>query len=189
MTGKGLNEVPNPSSLFLSEYEDQCSGSAVFAGLEGTRTLLVELQALVAPTIHSQPRRSVIGWDTARLAMVLAVLESICGIAFTGHDVYLNVAGGLKISEPAADLAVAGALISALHDISLPKGTVIFGEISLSGGLRPVAQTESRLKEAEKLGFKHAIAPAQKKQKLLPHIEFKKMVDLKYFVSSMLTEK
>ena len=189
MTGRGLNEVPNPSSLFLSEHGEHSPGSVVFAGIEGTRPLLVELQALVAPTIHSQPRRAVIGWDSGRLAMVLAVLESICGTAFTGHDVYLNVAGGLKISEPAADLAVAGALLSALYNLSLPKGTVIYGEISLSGALRPVVHTENRLKEAAKLGFSRAIAPAQEKQNSLPHIEFEKMVDLKSFVSSMFKEK
>ena len=189
MTGKGLNEVQNPSSLFLSEYGEQNPGSVVFAGIEGTRPILVELQALVAPTIHSQPRRSVIGWDSARLAMVLAVLEAICGVKFTGHDVYLNVAGGLKISEPAADLAVAGALLSALHNTSLSNGLVVFGEISLSGALRPVSQTESRLREAQKLGFLKAIAPMQKKQNSLPHIEFEKMVDLKSFISSIITEK
>ncbi|MGB0905625.1 MAG: magnesium chelatase domain-containing protein, partial [Mangrovicoccus sp.] len=109
------------------------------------------------PSPHSQPRRSVVGWDSGRLSMILAVLEARCGLPFTGHDVYLNVAGGLRISEPAADLAVAAALISAKEDLPLPEATVIFGEISLSGALRPVSQTESRLKEAGKLGFSKAL--------------------------------
>jgi len=159
MTGRGLSEVSNPSALFLSERSVPSPGSVVFAGIEGTRPLLVELQALVAPTPHAQPRRSVIGWDGGRLAMILAVLEARCGIPFTGMDVYLNVAGGLKITEPAADLAVAAALLSAREDVALSAETVIFGEISLSGALRPAPQTENRLKEAQKLGFTAAIAP------------------------------
>ena len=159
MTGTGLAEVANPSALFLSGRGDPSPGSVVFAGIEGTRPVLVELQALVAPTPHAQPRRAVVGWDSARLAMVLAVLEARCGIPFTGLDVYLNVAGGLKITEPAADLAVAAALLSAREDAALPDQTVVFGEISLSGALRPVGQTENRLKEAQKLGFTAAIAP------------------------------
>ena len=160
MTGGGLAEVMNPSALFLSERGQPSPGSVVFAGVEGTRPLLVEFQALVAPSPHSQPRRSVVGWDGGRLAMILAVLEARCGIPFTGLDVYLNVAGGMKVTEPAADLAVAAALLSAREDAALPAETVIFGEISLSGALRPVSQTENRLKEAQKLGFTAAIAPA-----------------------------
>ncbi|MFP7571434.1 DNA repair protein RadA [Marivita sp. S2033] len=159
MTGAGLAQVTNPSALFLSERGDPTPGSAVFAGIEGTRPVLVEFQALVAPTPHSQPRRTVVGWDGGRLAMILAVLESRCGIPFAGMDVYLNVAGGMKISEPAADLAVAAALLSAREDVALPAETVVFGEISLSGALRPVGQTENRLKEAQKLGFTAAIVP------------------------------
>jgi DNA repair protein RadA/Sms len=131
----------------------------VFAGIEGTRPVLVEFQALVAPTPHSQPRRTVVGWDGGRLAMILAVLEARCGIPFAGMDVYLNVAGGMKVSEPAADLAVAAALLSSREDVALPAETVVFGEISLSGALRPVGQTENRLKEAQKLGFTAAIVP------------------------------
>ena len=160
MTGDGLAEVTNPSALFLSERGTPAPGSVVFAGIEGTRPVLCEIQALVAPTPHSQPRRSVVGWDGGRLAMVLAVLEARCAIPFAGLDVYLNVAGGLKIAEPAADLAVAAALLSAREDVALPPETVIFGEISLSGALRPVGQAENRLKEAQKLGFPSAIIPA-----------------------------
>ncbi|EPX81895.1 DNA repair protein RadA [Salipiger mucosus] len=159
MTGGGLSEVANPSALFLSERGQTAPGSTVFAGIEGTRPVLVEFQALVSPTPHSQPRRSVVGWDGGRLAMILAVLESRCGIPFAGLDVYLNVAGGIRIAEPAADLAVAAALLSAREDTALPAETVVFGEISLSGALRPVAQTENRLKEAQKLGFSTAILP------------------------------
>ena len=164
MTGKGLAEVRNPSALFLSERGTPAPGSVVFAGIEGSRPMLCEIQALVAPSPHSQPRRSVVGWDGGRLAMILAVLESRCGIQFTGLDVYLNVAGGLRINEPAADLAVAAALISAREDAALDAETVVFGEISLSGALRPVVQTENRLKEAQKLGFTKAIVPQQAKQ-------------------------
>src|SRR6056300_1253215 len=160
MTGDGLAEVTNPSALLLSERGTPAPGSVVFAGIEGTRPVLCEIQALVAPTPHSQPRRSVVGWDGGRLAMVLAVLEARCAIPFAGLDVYLNVAGGLKIGEPAADLAVAAALLSAREDVALPPETVIFGEISLSGALRPVGQAENRLKEAQKLGFTSAIVPA-----------------------------
>lgn len=160
MTGAGLAEVSNPSEMFLAGRGEPAPGSVVFAGIEGTRPLLVELQALVAPTPHAQPRRAVVGWDGARLAMVLAVLEARCGIPFAGLDVYLNVAGGIKITEPAADLAAAAALLSAREDAGLPAETVVFGEISLSGALRPASQTENRLKEAKKLGFNSAILPS-----------------------------
>ncbi|MDF0602728.1 DNA repair protein RadA [Psychromarinibacter sp. C21-152] len=163
MTGAGLAEVANPSALFLSERGEPAAGSVVFAGIEGTRPMLTEFQALVAPTPQAQPRRSVVGWDGGRLAMILAVLEARCGIPFAGLDVYLNVAGGMKIAEPAADLAVATALLSAREDVALPADTVVFGEISLSGALRPVNQTESRLKEAAKLGFSSAIVPTRSK--------------------------
>src|SRR6266704_361059 len=159
MTGEGLREVANPSELFLSERDLGSPGTAVFAGIEGTRPLLVEIQALVAPTSLGTPRRAVIGWDPSRLSMVLAVLESHCSVRLSGHDVYLNVAGGLRIQEPAADLAAAAALVSSLANAPLPADAVYFGEISLSGAVRPVAQTPARLKEAGKLGFARAILP------------------------------
>jgi DNA repair protein RadA/Sms len=159
MTGLGLREVSNPSELFLSERDLGSPGTAVFAGIEGTRPLLVELQALVAPTSLGTPRRAVVGWDPSRLAMVLAVLEAHCGVKLSGHDVYLNVAGGLRIQEPAADLAAAAALVSSLVNAPLPTDAVYFGEISLSGAVRPVAQTSARLKEAAKLGFGRAVLP------------------------------
>ena len=160
MTNAGLMEVKNPSALFLAERRDDVSGAAVFAGIEGSRPLLVEIQALVAPSALGTPRRAVVGWDSGRLAMVLAVLEARCGVSLAGKDVYLNVAGGLRIGEPAADLAVAAALVSAATDHPTPADAVVFGEIGLSGEVRRVSQTEARLKEAAKLGFSRAILPA-----------------------------
>ena len=163
MTEGGLMEVPNPSALFLADRRDDVSGAVVFAGMEGTRPVLVEIQALVAPSPFGTPRRAVIGWDTGRLAMVTAVLEARCGLEFAGRDVFLNVAGGLKIGEPAADLAVAAALISSLTGVAAPADTVVFGEIGLSAEVRAVGQSESRLKEAAKLGFTRAILPARRR--------------------------
>ncbi len=160
MTDAGLKEVSNPSALFLSNRDQPVSGAAVFAGMEGTRPLLVEIQALVTPSPLATPRRTVVGWDGNRLAMIVAVLEARCGVSLVGHDVFLNVAGGLRIVEPAADMAVAAALLSSLSDIPTPKETVFFGEISLSSEIRPVSHSDSRLKEAEKLGFARAIAPS-----------------------------
>ena len=185
MTGAGLAEVTNPSALFLSERGQPSPGSVVFAGIEGTRPVLCELQALVAPSPHSQPRRTVVGWDGGRLAMILAVLEARCGIPFNGMDVYLNVAGGMKINEPAADLAVAAALLSAREDAALPPDTVVFGEISLSGALRPTPQTENRLKEAQKLGFTSAIAPKGGKAGGVSGMAMQQMADLTGFVGEI----
>jgi DNA repair protein RadA/Sms len=159
MTGTGLREVSNPSELFLSERDLGSPGTAVFAGMEGTRPLLVEIQALVAPTSLGTPRRAVVGWDPSRLSMVLAVLEAHCGVKLGGYDVYLNVAGGMRIQEPAADLAAAAALVSSLANSPLPADAVYFGEVSLSGAIRPVAHGGSRLKEAAKLGFTRAVIP------------------------------
>ncbi len=159
MTGQGLREVANPSELFLSERDLGTPGTAVFAGIEGTRPLLVEIQALVAPSVLGTPRRAVVGWDQSRLSMVLAVLEAHCGVRLGSHDVYLNVAGGLRIQEPAADLAAAAALVSSLSNAPLPNDAVYFGEISLSGAVRPVPQSAARLKEAAKLGFTRGIVP------------------------------
>jgi len=157
MAGAGLIEVANPSALFLDQRDAKASGSAVFAGMEGTRPLLVEIQALVSPSPLGTPRRAVVGWDSNRLSMVLAVLETHCGVRIGANDIYLNVAGGLRIVEPAADLAVAAALVSSLTDSALPPDTVYFGEVSLSGGVRPVVHTPQRLREAQKLGFSHAV--------------------------------
>ena len=159
MTGRGLAEVANPSELFLAGHSDNVNGTVVFAGIEGTRPVLVEIQALVSPTALGTARRAVVGWDSARLAMILAVLQTRYGLNLGSADVYLNVAGGLRISEPAADLAVAAALISAHLGKLLPARTVIFGEIGLGGEVRAVGHSEARLKEAEKLGFTTAIIP------------------------------
>jgi DNA repair protein RadA/Sms len=160
MSDAGLAEVRNPSALFLNEGGERAAGAAVFAGIEGSRPVLVEFQALVAPSAYGTPRRAVVGWDTGRLAMILAVLETRCGLGFGTRDVYLNVAGGLRITEPAADLAAAAALASSALEAALPQDCVVFGEISLSGDVRPVSRMESRLKEAAKLGFARALAPS-----------------------------
>lgn len=159
MGNEGLIEVPNPSALFLGARDANVSGTAVFAGMEGTRPLLIEIQALVTPTALGTPRRAVVGWDQNRLAMVLAVLEARGGVRMGQHDVYLNIAGGFRIMEPAADLAVAAALVSSLADAPIPSHAVLFGEVSLSGLIRPVPQAAPRLKEAAKLGFTEAFLP------------------------------
>jgi DNA repair protein RadA/Sms len=166
MSDRGLVEVPNPSALFLADRSEPgedggapTAGAAVFAGIEGTRPLLVEVQALVAPSPLGTPRRAVVGWDATRLAMIMAVLDTRCGLSVGANDIYLNIAGGLRIVEPAADLAVAAALVSALTETPVPADTVIFGEIGLSGRVRPVAHADARLKEAAKLGFAEAWIP------------------------------
>ncbi|MDG1998215.1 MAG: DNA repair protein RadA [Amylibacter sp.] len=184
MTGSGLKEVPNPSALFLSDREKPAPGSVVFAGVEGTRPLLIEIQALVAQSSLANARRAVVGWDSQRLSMILAVLESRCGVSFSGMDVYLNIAGGMRISEPAADLAVAAALISARQGTSLPAHLVTFGEISLSGGLRPISQAEARLKEAKKLGFRDAFAPSRMKLASTSGMNVKKVEDVGAFIAN-----
>ncbi len=155
MGEQGLREVANPSALFLSEDRGEVSGSAVFPAIEGTRPLLVEIQALVNP-VQGTPRRAVVGWDGARLAMIIAVLEARCGVSLGDKDVYLNVVGGMRISEPAADLAAAAAIASAAIGVPLPATSVAFGEIGLAGEIRPVGQMEQRLREAAKLGFTSA---------------------------------
>ena len=159
MSDGGLSEVSNPSALFLSEREHEVSGSAVFAGMEGTRPMLLEVQALVSPSTLATPRRAVVGWDSSRLSMIMAVIETRCGVAIGANDVYLNVAGGLRVTEPAADLAVAAALLSSLSGIAVPNGSVYFGEVGLSGEVRAVSHAEGRLKEAAKLGFQRAVVP------------------------------
>lgn len=159
MTEDGLREVPNPSALFLAERRGNIAGSCVYAGIEGSRPMLVEIQALVAPQSGAAPRRAVVGWDTNRLAMVLAVLEARCGVSLANKDIYLNVAGGLKVTEPACDMAVATAIVSSLTQRAVPADMVIFGEVGLSGEIRAVPQPDLRLKEASKLGFERALLP------------------------------
>jgi DNA repair protein RadA/Sms len=160
MAGEGLKEVSNPSSLFLSAREEPIAGSAVFPAIDGTRPVLVEIQALIVRLQSgATPRRAVVGWDSGRLAMLLAVLESRCGLSFSTAEVYLNVAGGYRLTDPAADLAVAAALISALSDRPLAADAIWLGEIALSGEVRPVAHAPLRLREAAKLGFAGAFGP------------------------------
>ena len=169
MTDHGLDEVPNPSALFLDRRDADVAGTVVFAGIEGSRPMLMEIQALVAPSALGTPRRAVVGWDSARLAMVLAVLDTRCGLAMSGNDVYLNVAGGFSIREPAADLAVAAALISSLAQRPLPHDGIVFGEVGLAGEIRPVSQAKARITEAAKLGFRQAIVPVLRSGKSVGH--------------------
>jgi DNA repair protein RadA/Sms len=157
MSDGGLREVENPSRLFMGSGEAPTPGSAIFAGMEGTRPLLMEVQALVSPSALGTPRRAVVGWDQNRLAMVLAVLEAHAGVNVGQQDVYLNVAGGLRVKEPAADMAVAAALVSSLTGAVIPHNVALFGEIALSGALRPVGQADQRARESAKLGLETAI--------------------------------
>ena len=168
MAEKGLVEVPNPSELFLADRRDEVTGAVVFAGIEGSRPVLVEIEALVAPSTLATPRRNVVGWDSSRLAMLTAVLEARCGVPLSGRDIFLNVAGGMKIAETAADLAVAAALLSSVAGRPAPPRSVFFGEVALSAELRQVAQAESRLKEASKLGFDLAVMPRPRKKLAAP---------------------
>ena len=164
MAGDGLEEVENPSMLFLSGRDQPLAGSAVFPALEGSRPVLVEIQALIVRLQSgATPRRAVVGWDNGRLAMLLAVLESRCGLSFSSAEVYLNVAGGYRLSDPAADLAVAAALVSALADKPLPDRSVWLGEVSLAGEIRPVAHGAIRMREAAKLGFRKGFGPKDSK--------------------------
>jgi DNA repair protein RadA/Sms len=186
MRQDGLKEVENPSALFLSDRDRGAPGTAVFAGMEGTRPILVEIQALVAPSLLGTPRRAVVGWDPNRLAMLIAVLEARCGVRLGSHDVYLNVAGGLRLNEPAADLAAAAALVSSLAGQPAPEDTVYFGEVSLTGAVRAVGHMDQRLKEAAKLGFTRAAVPATasegdreaKIMRLLPLSQLEELVAL-----------
>jgi DNA repair protein RadA/Sms len=185
MAEEGLAEVGNPSALFLTDRAEQVTGATVFPALEGTRPVLVEIQALVVRlSSGATPRRAVVGWDSGRLAMILAVLEARCGLSFSTAEVYLNIAGGYRISDPAADLAVAAALVSALAEKPLPSDCVLFGEVALSGEVRPVAHGGLRLKEAAKLGFNRAmVPPSVKSQSGMETQEFR---TLAYLVDHML---
>jgi DNA repair protein RadA/Sms len=187
MSDGGLKEVTNPSRLFMGSAERPAPGTAVFAGVEGTRPLLVEIQALVSPSPLGTPRRTAVGWDSNRLSMILAVLEARAGVSLAQHDVYLNVAGGLKLREPAADLAVAAAILGSMTDTIIPQGTVVFGEIALSGAIRAVGQTEARLKEAQKLGLTEAVLASTGETPKLGTIQlrqFETVVDLVAWAAS-----
>lgn len=153
MQGIGLREVSNPSELLLSQKEEDLSGSAIAATLEGIRPMLIETQALVSTAVYSSPQRSATGFDLRRLGMLLAVLEKRCGFQFASNDIFLNIAGGIKVSDPAIDLAIISALISSLEDVSLPSNICFAGEVGLSGEIRSVQRAEQRIQEANRLGF------------------------------------
>ncbi|BAO30021.1 DNA repair protein RadA [Sulfuritalea hydrogenivorans sk43H] len=159
MTDKGLRGVANPSALFLSQHSLDVAGSCVLCTQEGTRPLLVEIQALVDGSQAPSPRRLTVGLEQNRLAMLLAVLHRHAGIVCSDQDVFVNAVGGVKISEPAADLAVLLAIVSSLRNKPLPGKLVVFGEVGLAGEIRPAPRGQERLKEAAKLGFTHAIVP------------------------------
>jgi DNA repair protein RadA/Sms len=188
MTDAGLKEVQNPSLLFIGDRESRSPGAAIFAGMEGTRPILVEVQALVAESPLGTPRRTVVGWDPSRLAMILAVLETRCGLRFGAHDIYLNIAGGLRLTEPAADLAVAAAIVSSRSGIATSRESVYFGEVSLSGAVRPVTQTAARLNEAERLGFTQAVLPAGSREGVRSTISVEEVTTLADVVAAIATE-
>lgn len=185
MTHMGLGEVENPSALFLSDRQVEASGTVVYAGMEGTRPLLVEIQTLIAPTSYGTARRAVVGADSSRLNMIMAVLETRCGLTLSQMDVYVNVTGGLKVIEPGADLAIAAALVSAAIDQPIDNQTIIFGEIGLNGEIRPTQQPDKRLIEASRLGFTKAITPVPRKSKYMTQLNeyMKNIAELKTIVS------
>ncbi len=158
----GLREISNPSELLISPDDAHLSGSAIAASIEGLRPLLVETQALVSPAIYGNPQRSATGFDLRRLSMLLAVLEKRCGLPFGQNDVFLNIAGGIRVTDPSIDLAVVAALISSLQDIHISKKICFAGEIGLSGEIRPVSRVEQRIQEAGRLGFQTIYISAYK---------------------------
>jgi DNA repair protein RadA/Sms len=177
----GLRGIENPSELFLSQHSTPVSGTAIFAGVEGTRPLLVEVQALVSGSSYAAPKRTTVGWDSNRLSMIVAVLETRCGLNFAGKDIYLNIVGGLKITEPAADLAIAAALISALRNLPVQGKAVYFGEIGLTGEVRSVNQAEARLRESSRLGFEVAYCSLHSGPMdtgVIPQREIKSVMDI-----------
>ena len=166
MTDRGLIGIRDASRLFLAERSADTPGSVVLACMEGTRPLLVEVQALVAPTVYSTPKRSAVGLDTGRVAMLTAVLERRIGLPLSQYDVYINIAGGARIAEPAADLAVMLAMVSAFQEKAVAADVALFGEVGLTGEVRPVGQPESRVKEAVNLGFTHLVLPRENYQRV-----------------------
>lgn len=164
MLATGLQEVHNPSAIFLSDH-GTASGTCIYAGIEGTRPILLEIQALIVPSFIPTPRRAVVGWDHNRLAMLVAVLNARYGLNLLDKEIYLNITGGLKISEPAADLAVIAALVSAAVDIPIGRDTVFFGEVGLSGEVRDVMHVPARMSEAEKLGFAKVVTSHKSQNK------------------------
>jgi DNA repair protein RadA/Sms len=159
MQDKGLKEVPNPSAFFLAERPQNAPGSVVVSSLEGTRPILVEIQALVSPSNLGMPRRTAIGVDHNRVSLLVAVLDKICGLHLGGSDIFINVAGGVRVEEPAVDLGVVAAMASSFLDRPVDARTVILGEVGLTGEVRAVSQMEIRVKEAARLGFNRCIVP------------------------------
>ncbi|MDH3252032.1 MAG: DNA repair protein RadA, partial [Ignavibacteria bacterium] len=159
MHDHGLREVANPSEVFLAERKGGSSGSTVVASVEGSRPLLLEVQALVAPTSYGIPQRTTTGFDSQRLQMILAVLEKRVGLHVGQYDVFVNIAGGVKVSEPAIDLGMALSIVSSLRDAPVRADAVAVGEIGLGGEIRSVSQIERRISEARKLGFRHIVLP------------------------------
>ncbi len=166
MQNEGMVEITNPSSILISESKENQPGSVIVASMEGTRPLLIELQALTTPSVFGMPRRNANGIDYNRLTLLIAVLEKKAGLALGNQDVYLNVVSGIKINEPAIDLGIIIASASSYKNISIPKNMILIGEVGLTGEVRRVNLIEKRLKEAEKLGFKTAIIPESNKKLL-----------------------
>ncbi len=159
MQDKGLREVPNPSAFFLAERPQDVAGSVVVPSLEGTRPILVEIQALVSATNLGMPRRTAIGVDHNRVSLLVAVLEKICGLHLSGSDIFINVAGGIRVEEPAVDLGIVAAMASSFLDRPIDSHTVILGEVGLTGEVRAISQLEVRIKESARLGFKRCLVP------------------------------
>ncbi len=185
MTNDGLCQVSNPLSLFLSNSNTSLNGTSIFPAAEGSRIILLEIQALVAQSSFSTAKRTVVGWDGAKLSMLLAVLESRCGISFSNKDIYLNIAGGVRTTDPAADLAVVAALISAKQEFPIREKIVFFGEVNLSGTIRESHKTDVRIRESEKLGFKKAIISKNAKVDRIKTIEIEKITHLNEFISCL----
>ena len=160
MKGRGLEEVPNPSAVFLSERPINTPGSVVTASMEGSRPILVEIQGLASSSSFGTPRRTVLGLDPNRVALIAAVMEKRLGMNLSGLDIFMNVAGGVKVTEPAADLGVAVALASSFLDRPVPEGTTVLGEVGLTGEIRAVSHVEQRIKEVVKMGFTRCLVPA-----------------------------
>jgi len=159
MKGEGLAEVPNPSAIFLAERLKAAAGSVVTCGIEGTRPILLEFQALVAGTSFGTPRRTILGLDQNRVALLAAVIEKKLGMHLMGQDIFMNVAGGVKVDEPAADLAIVTAIVSSFQDKPVPESTIVLGEVGLAGEIRAIGQMENRLGEIEKMGFTRCLIP------------------------------
>jgi DNA repair protein RadA/Sms len=191
MLDRGLREVTNPSQVFLAERRAGTSGSAVVAGVEGTRPILLEVQALVAPASYGVPQRTATGFDTRRLQMLLAVLEKRVGLHVGQYDVFVNVAGGVRIDEPAADLGMALSIVSSLRDQPVDPDAVVTGEIGLGGEIRRVFQVEKRIMEAQKLGFTKMLIPSQNLAgtRTVPGIEILEAASIEEAIGALITQR